>query len=155
MDGDILAVTILVGMMGLGGLLFGVAILTGRIKAWWLAQSIPGIVPEAAFYFGIPMGVTLLALALSLLLPDSMEKGWGSLDIVGGLFIISIIITLWRPPWLRPKWLRWLEDNHRSILSLLRREAREMGGPAWEERVRTQEDLEQWVEEVRRKHGLT
>jgi hypothetical protein len=58
-----------------------------------------------------------------------------------------------RPRWLVPPWLRWLEDNHKDILGLLKNEARKMGGNEWNRRVRTQEALEAWVEEVRRKHG--
>lgn len=70
------------------------------------------------------------------------------------LILFSVILTMWQPRWLKPKWLRWLETYDRSILPLLREEARKDGWPSWNERVKTQEGLEEWVAEVRRKHNL-
>ena len=69
------------------------------------------------------------------------------------LFIVAIILAFWRPRWLVPRWLLWLEDNHGEIYDQLREEAQKLGAREWEKRVSTQEGLEAWAMEVRRKYG--
>lgn len=69
-----------------------------------------------------------------------------------GLWIISYIISYLEPNWTAPKWYRWLKKNHGDIMPYLVRDAREMGRQAWMEQVKTQDGLEQWVAEVRRKY---
>jgi hypothetical protein len=56
--------------------------------------------------------------------------------------------------WIKPRWYRWLEEHHGDIIPLLQQEARAMGRWKWQRRVATQEGLEEWVAEVREKHGL-
>jgi hypothetical protein len=138
--------------LGLGSLLLGISIRAGKYKTWWLIKSTP-IVPVAAAYIGIPFSIPLFVLALSAFLPD-LHARRRALDIMGVSLVAVSILAIWRPRWLAPKWLLWLEDNHADIIyPLLQKEARKMGGQAWESRVRTQAGLEQWVAEVRRQHG--
>ena len=75
------------------------------------------------------------------------------LYIFGPLLIVTYILAMWQPWWLKPKWLRWLEKEHGRIIQVLWEEVRKEGH-SWERRVRTQEQLEQWVAEVKRKRGL-
>ncbi len=55
---------------------------------------------------------------------------------------------------MKPKWLKWLEQEHGDILRLLKEEANKMPYPEWDNQVETQEGLENWVAEVRKKHGV-
>lgn len=143
---------ILLTSLGIGLLLFGVSIRIGKIKNWWLTQFNP-VVPEAGAYISIPIGIILIIWGLAALSND--VDLWGTvLDYTGILFIVAIIIIIWRPRWLLPRWLRWLEDNHNDILPLLKREAQIIGSREWGKRIETQEGLEEWVAEVRRKHKV-
>lgn len=68
---------------------------------------------------------------------------------------LSVLIVVFQPKWFKPAWVRWLEENHGDILEILIEEARKT--PDWRDwgkRVSTQEGLEEWVEEVKRKRGL-
>jgi len=53
-----------------------------------------------------------------------------------------------------PDWYRWVKKEHGDILPYLVRDAYELGREAWMERVRTQEGLEEWATEVRRKYTV-
>ncbi len=82
--------------------------------------------------------------------PELVRRIWAV-----GVFplgIIAVLVVVFQPKWLKPKWVRWLEDNHGDILEMLIEEGRRT--PNWSKRVNTQEGLEAWVTEVRRKHGL-
>ena len=93
-----------------------------------------------------------MLIAFGNLFPTQTLRDW-SLNIAFGLTALGIVLAIWRPWWLKPKWLRWLEKEHGDIIGILWEEVRKEGH-AWERRVRTQEQLEQWVEEVQRKRGL-
>jgi hypothetical protein len=69
------------------------------------------------------------------------------------MLVITYILAIWQPWWLKPAWLRWLEKKHGDILEILWEDVRKDRW-RWEREVRTQEDLEAWVAEVRQKHGL-
>jgi len=136
---------------GLFCLIFGLIVQTGKMKRWWIIYSTP-LTPIGWFYWSIPFSFVLFAWGLVMFIPDIESRGWAFELIFYFGFIPSIIITMFRPRWLVPAWLRCLEDNHKDILPLLKKEARQMGGRAWDRRVSTQEDLEDWVAEVRRKY---
>jgi hypothetical protein len=63
---------------------------------------------------------------------------------------MGFVFAYLEPAWLSPSWYRWLKREHDDILPDLAAEAHRLGCKEWLKRVRTQEDLEQWVEEFRR-----
>jgi NhaP-type Na+/H+ and K+/H+ antiporter len=152
METEWINLAVVLGGIGIGMLLLGISVRSGKFKSWWLAQFNP-VVPEIAAYIGIPGSITFFLLALAALMPD-LEDRQRLFDLSIILLIVAIVIALWRPRWLLPKWLRWLQAHHKDILPLLKQEAQAMPDREWNKRVETQEDLEQWVAEVRRKHGL-
>jgi hypothetical protein len=147
-----LNLAIVLGGIGVGMLLLGINVRIGKFKSWWLAQFNP-VVPEAGAYIGIPLSITLFIWCLAPFFPDIDDRR-RIFDYGGISFIATVIIVLWRPRWLLPGWLRWLEDNHQDILPLLKEDAQKMPGREWSKRVSTREGLESWVAEVRRKHGV-
>lgn len=138
--------------ISIGLLWAGISIRIGKYKAWWLIKSTP-IVPLAAAYLGIPLGITFLVWASIAFFPDVETRRNIFVYYGGSSFIVACFLALLRPRWLAPKWLLWLEDNQADLLDMLNREAWRMGAQAWQARVRTQVDLEDWVAEVRRKYG--
>jgi len=67
--------------------------------------------------------------------------------------VLVVVSLIWQPRWLKPFWLRWLEDNYGHVLEEMFEEARQMGVRNWEAQVKTQADLERWADSVAEKHG--
>jgi hypothetical protein len=146
-----IVLTLILSAIGVLALILGFSIRLGKYKTWWLIWDTP-ITPLAAAYLGIPLGIGMLVLALAVLFPD-LEDRRRVFDYATILLITSFILAFWRPRWLVPRWLLWLEDNHGEIYAQLREEAQKLGAREWEKRVSTQEGLEEWAMEVRRKYG--
>jgi amino acid permease len=143
------------GLLGMGFIIFGMLIRSGKQKAWFLQKSYPVLAPKAFAFALIPAGIAFLVAAVTALLPDMETRGkafvYGSMPI----FLIALVLAMWQPGWLLPQWYRWLLHEHGDIIRLLEEEARGLGSrEEWERRASTQESLEVWVAEVRRKHGL-
>lgn len=131
---------------------FGIMIQIGRYKRWWLLNSTP-IVPTSFAYVSVLVGILFLTVpGLAAYSPDPNVRGTAFITLICPTLIIIVILATWQPRWLKPKWLRWLETDHGAMLELLREEARKEEWSKWNQRVSTQEGLEEWVEEVRAKY---
>ena len=59
------------------------------------------------------------------------------------LFLLPLVALVWRPHWLKPAWLQWLEATCSDrVVEKMFKEARRMGPREWEVQVKTQADLE-------------
>ena len=93
----------------------------------------------------------------------SSSSGLLSTKTAGGLFfstsgllwVLGVALIILQPRFIQPAWYRWLVDHHGDVLPQLRKEARKLGRHKWAQRVRTQEGLERWVRDVRRKYGVS
>ncbi len=137
---------------GLIFLIVGIVVRLGWFKPLFLAKGIPILMPRALQNISIPLGFVLLAIVFTDFAPTvqlrQMLFVWG----VGPLFIASLIMAVWSPRWLRPRWLVYLEDEYGSVMWHLLDEAEE-DVRGWTRRVRTQARLEEWAEETRKKLG--
>ncbi len=142
------------GGMGFLFLAVGMVILLGIWRNIHAVKGFPVYMPRALVLIYIPMGLTVLSLWLILILPIANEARGNLVMYVSiPLLIITYILAMWQPCWLKPAWLRWLEKEHGDIIELLWEDVRKDKW-GWERRVRTQVDLQAWVAEVRRKYGL-
>jgi hypothetical protein len=145
---------ILFVLLGITFLVVGLRMIFSDDKFWWWSKSNP-VVPTSVVFAAFPAALLLFLLAFIFYyqsyIPTEVKN---NLVLFGGipLLIISVALSIWQPLWLKPKWLRWLETHHGSVLALLQEEARKEEWSVWQNQVRTQEGLEEWVEEVRRKH---
>jgi hypothetical protein len=137
----------------LGALAFagGILVRIGKLRHWFLMPTYPVLMPKAAVYAQLPLGLMLIGMAASLFMPTPEVARGVWLWTVFPLFAIALVLAIWQPAWLKPRWVRWLEEKQSDILDLLLEEGRQT--PDWASKVSTQEDLEQWVAEVRRKPG--
>ena len=141
--------------LGVSGLVIGVLMHLGIWKLWFVVERVPVLVIPSFAYGSIPVGLAFLILGISIRsVSDPSNARTIFFCVVFPLFMTSIAFAIWQPSWLQPNWYRWLEKHHGSVIPILKKEAQAMGRWKWQRRVRTQEGLEQWVEEVRRKHGL-
>lgn len=140
---------IYLGFIGLIVLSIGLYIRLGGFKAFFLAKGTPVLMPQALQNVPIPLGITLIVfeITLSNLIADISTRRALFDWIVTPLFIISLVLALWNPRWLRPRWLVYLEDTYGSVMWRLLDEARK-NVPAWTRQVRTQQGLEEWAEET-------
>ncbi|MFZ1397477.1 MAG: hypothetical protein WAS33_11290 [Candidatus Promineifilaceae bacterium] len=145
---------ILFSLISLFFLLIGIRIRTGGFKALYLAKGIPVLIPRAIQNMFIPLGITFLIWGIVWSdFISNIEMGNRLFGfIVMPMMLVSIILGVWNPQWLRPRWLNYLEDEYGSVMWKLLDEARkEM--PGWSRRVQTQAGLEEWAEETRIKLG--
>jgi len=87
-------------------------------------------------------------------IPDSTDLSLFIIYIGIGFGVLGCIFYVFQPSFLKPAWLKWLEREHGDIMPLLIQDVHELGDSVWQKRVETQAGLEDWVAEVRRKHGV-
>lgn len=135
-------------------LILGIVIRLGKWRYIFAIKGFSVYVPRALAFVIIPTALTMLSLWLILVLPLEKEiRGNLVMTIFIPLLIVTYVLAIWQPWWLKPTWLRRLEKEHGDILEILWEEAR-MDQWKWERRVKTQEGLEAWVAEVREKNNL-
>ena len=129
----------------------------GLDKRWFVIPAAPLI--SRGFYFFLPSFVLGFAIGLvdlwQIALDPYSNKGTPLLFVGFGFWGLGFVFSYFEPDWLSPTWYRWLKREHGDILPYLEQEANRLGRTNWLRRVRTQEGLEEWVAEVRRKHNLT
>lgn len=138
---------------GIGISLFGILmvgqglyLLLGPVDVWYIIRS-PYL--NLTRYAVIPGGCFFILLGIATFLS---ERGAGIAIFFG--FFVGVIgtIAFGKIPQLKPKWLQWMYNEHGEILDILRAEILSEGD--WNKRVRTQEELEIWVNQIREKYGL-
>jgi len=140
--------------LGIAALVVAILVRLGFLKLWFILRSSPNM-PRSFMWGFVPLGMALIVQGVSFMMPLSKNDKTMVFDIVFcPLLVLSFVFAIWKPRWLMPDWYRWIWDNHRDVIGLLRREARR-DERAWMERVSTQEGLEAWVLEVRSKHNVT
>jgi hypothetical protein len=145
---------LLFGIPGTVFLTYGILIRLGILKYWFIARYIPGAFPAVLPYAIIPGGIGFTIIALAAFFPGP-EKTRNVFGIGTAVVFLGLVVATFRPGFLKPKWLRWLESRYTHLtINLLVEEARKLGWWEWQKRVWTQEGLEQWVEETLRKRGV-
>lgn len=152
MNTEHLGVAFLLIAFGLIAIGFGVWIRFGKNRAWYLVPNYYVLLPKGIHYAMPIGGLMIIVMGIGILMPNPETVRLVIFGIAFPLMICVFLIVVFQPKWFKPQWVQWLEENHGDILELLIEEGRET--PNWAERVSTQEKLEEWVAEVRRKHRL-
>ena len=127
---------------------------SGLYKSWWLNKS-TSVTPTGTAYGLFPASIVFFVMAyISFYQPPPNLRDNLLYFVVIPAILLSIILAMIQPRWLKPLWLRWLEDNHKDSIETLWQEARTQGRWKWEKRVKTWEGLEAWVAEARQKRKL-
>ena len=135
------------------GVLFistGVMLRIGRWRVFYTIESMPVYAQREIFNVAIPIGIGAIAIAMPIGVPGS--RVWAD-PLLYISFPVTMILAIWQPWWMKPAWLRWLEDNYFHVIDAMFAEARKMGRRAWSEQVKTQEGLETWAHSVAKKNG--
>jgi hypothetical protein len=140
------------GLFGFGVwvLWSGLRLHLGHWRQWFLMEDTM-FAARPVLYGLVPFGLAVICFAIDLLLPTLEARRTVAAYIVLPLIVLAVILSFWQPKWLKPKWVRWLEENNQDILELIVEEGRKT--KEWGKVVATQEGLEAWVAEVRQEHN--
>lgn len=150
-------VVLFTGLAGFALVYFGILMRVGAFKRWYLGPRI--FPPQAITYGAIPFGVAAIELCVVIVLtphpnPNPDAIGWVVALTAGLTSLFGFVLAIWRPRWIKPYWVRWLEDNYGDRIHILIAAARR-DPKAWEKRVATQQGLEEWAREVAGEPGPT
>jgi hypothetical protein len=121
----------------------------GWVKSWYILDPLPGRLGAGLVYAFLPFGLAFAMLLLGVVFPGADPTKWSIwLDLFLVLGGIGVLFLIWRPSWVKPPWVRWLEREYGYGLHILLQEARATGRWRWEARVRTRLGLEDWAWEV-------
>ena len=129
-------------------LILGTLMHSGAYKTWYLGPHI--FPPQAVVYATIPVGIAFVILAIMVLFAPNFDpdtNGFMVTFCVLPIILFGFILAIWRPRWIKPRWVNWLEDNYSDQLHILIENARQ-NPRAWEKQVSTQEGLEAWAKSV-------
>jgi hypothetical protein len=150
---QIIVILVLFGA-GIFSVYFGVSGLKGHRRRSYIFPLDYGYVAGLGNYGSIPLGIMAIIWAIAGILP--LSESWQMIlaFISSVLGIAGVLLGVLQPKFMEPQWYRWLMENHEDIWYLLQKDVRQMGLDVWQRRTTTQEGLEVWVAEVRRKNGL-
>jgi hypothetical protein len=124
----------------------------GEDKGTFIRPATP-IYPKDGVYAAIPMGVGFLVMASGWII-SFFHFDLGRQIGMWSMFIaipLALILMAWRPNWLKPDWLLWLEENYdQSTIDFMFEQARQE--KRWSQKVDTQTGLEAWAREMEQKY---
>jgi hypothetical protein len=120
----------------------------GWIKSWFVLKTLPGLLSARMIYALLPLGVGFSLIAVESLLPleQRWQEAWVTLFFVS--CSLSVPFMFWPPSWIKPGWLRWLEQEYGYCLDILVEEGQKMDRWEWEARVETRAGMQAWIDEV-------
>ena len=88
-------------------------------KSWWYQKSTP-VVPTGIVFGSFPAALVFFIMAYIFYNYSLSEKQLEILTLYIGipLILLSVFLASWQPRFMKPKWLRWLEENHADIIPL-------------------------------------
>jgi hypothetical protein len=129
-------------LLGVGLCMFGYIRWKGKMHWSYVAY---GFWREAN-YLAIPLGTSTIIVGITTLPIWSVSV---QLVLVYAAIFVMVLgfLVAWRI--FKPDWVKWIEQNHKEIIPHIMVEIRDYG---WH--VETQEELEEWIAEIRRKYRV-
>ncbi len=113
-----------------------------------------GYVTGGINYGSIPLGIMSIMWAFIFTVSFPEDFFWFLFYMSAVIGMIGILFGVFQPKFMLPRWYRWLEINHSDIMPYLEKDVRQRGYKTWQRQTKTQEGLEAWVAEVRKKNHL-
>lgn len=148
---DYLLVAVLCLLVGF--FLIGLGLLgrAGGIKHMYMLTFNPER-PVDIIYAAIPLGIGSILVSIAIFTRGApISRILVIIAFTGGI-IISFVLMAWKPRWLKPDWLQWLELNfdERTREFMVKQARKE--GRAWHKRVAKEEGFRIWAEEMAQKY---
>lgn len=136
--------------LGVPFFLLGLAIRQGWTNKWYLHTQLVPYMPPSTMYALFPLSLAFFLLPILFILPISQELkanlliwGWGI------CFSLMLIFPIWKPNFLKPKWLRQLEAEYPpDVIAYFRQEWSKMDRDEWARKISTEEGLEELIRMV-------
>ena len=133
--------------------------LSGRKKCWYFKIPHPRFRVNNSV--GLGAAIFLLMTSIIILLPnglhntsDLFQKTF--LILYFSPFVISFILGLIEPSFIKPTWVKWFEQKQKrkKLYPFIKEEIENIGCKQWEEMVRTDEKFKNWITEwdIKRKY---
>lgn len=119
----------------------------GKMKTAFLPLPINPEIPVNWPYGLWPVGLGALLTGTGFIIANRL------LMMIGlfGVTPFALVFLFWKPRWLKPDWLLWLEDTYdQHMLDFMFQQARL--DKTWSQKVATQEGLEVWAKEMEQKY---
>jgi hypothetical protein len=131
---------------GFGFLASAIFAKRGRIKHMFILKINPAR-PVDGIYATIPLGISCILLSIAWFTYGTPSSVYlARFAIIGGI-VFSFVFMAWKPRWLKPDWLLWLEEHYdMPTRAFMFEQARHEG--TWSQRISTQKGLETWAEEM-------
>lgn len=121
----------------------GLAGVLGFWKSWYWRS------PRRVYPY-IPLGVLFFAAAFDEQMKAALP---GNEWIVTAVYVLIFAVVIWfvvaTPRWLKPQWIRKIEDQPKNVYAEMARQAQ--ANDDWREKVNDPQKLDAWIQEVRRK----
>lgn len=143
---------------GLALLVYGIYMRLGYTKRYYLRER-KGILGPWVYHLLPLLGIVLCLLAVTGLCTDLETRQRLLIYLVTPSFLIALVVGVTQPWWVKPKWLRRLQENHPDIFPFVRDVAREEVGDdldkarSWAEAMGTERGQNEWVAGVRKRRG--
>ncbi len=144
-------IVIFLTIAGLALIGIGIGARLGYFKTLYLVKGISGLYPSGYIYAFVPAGIGFLLLAFIMLSPDRRLAQDIVIYGLSSLLLLSIILMTWKPKWLKPWWLRWLEEHYGHVFEDMLEEARNTRD--FEQQTPTEVDLAIWADSIAQKRG--
>ena len=146
MDSNTIYVFVMSSLLGVILIGLGLTFSLGINRTWWRARFLS--IQEGYFWASIPAGMTAISWAIAALFPTMSPTQ--DIFFYAGIFffVIAVIFSFAPPKFLKPQWLRDLENRYPRYIKQLREEARQLSKEEWQEIVHDPERLQRWAAET-------
>ena len=135
---------ILLGLFGIAFSGMGLAARLGQWKGWYWRT-------RGGAYSYVPLGLLFLLYAWR----TELTAFFGTESVFYGLFGLLLFLGVWwsflPPDFVKPPWVRWVEEQPESIQEAMREQVEE--GEAWRTHVESREAVERWARSRRKRRS--
>jgi hypothetical protein len=123
----------------------------GFDKRWFVIPAAPLI--SRNIYYVLPTFIVAATLTLANVVIVGLNPNGPVILplVVMGFLALGFVFAYFEPAWLSPVWYVWLKKELGVLLPFFAREAHELGRQEWLRRSATQEGLEEWVRDFKRR----
>jgi hypothetical protein len=126
---------------------FGIAAKRGqaRTRVLFMGVTNPLVAPVDSVYALFPFGFGSVMMGIGFALSSPILAGIG---LAGGV-VAGFVMMIWKPRWLKPDWLLWLEQHYdRSTIEYMFTQVRRNKSQFQKVRTCTREQFEVWAQEM-------
>lgn len=131
---------LIISIIGVVFIALGISVRTGWWKKWYWRT-------RGGAYGYIPMGFLFLLFAYERIIIQYMNN-YILVAVYVALAILVVYLSLKPPKWIKPSWIRWIEEMPTATQKAMRNQAKE--DDEWMEFVDSRESLHKWAKQLKK-----